>query len=161
MIVYGLDPGLTGAIAVAVNGTLVDVVDLPVRLEGSGKVKKRLDAAVMAAMVREVRKQHGIDSELAIIERVASMPRQGVASVFSLGHTAGVVEAVMLTLGVRVHFVAPRVWKGAMGIGADKADARARASLLYPAQAGMWPRVRDHNRAEAAMIAVYGWKKWA
>lgn len=161
MLVYGIDPGLTGALAVLINGRLIDVADLPVREEGGGTVKRRLDAAVLAAMVREVRRQHGVDSELAVIERVGAMPKQGVASVFSLGHTAGVVEATMLALGVPVEFVAPSVWKRSMELGRDKSDARAKASLCYPEQAGFWRLKSNHNRAEAALIARYGWQGFA
>lgn len=157
MIVFGVDPGLTGALAVLINGRLVDVADLPVREEGGGTVKRRLDAAVLAAMVREVRRQHGVDSELAVIERVGAMPKQGVASVFSLGHTAGVIEATMLALGVPVEFADPVRWKRLAGLGKDKSDARAKASLLYPEQAGFWRLKGQHNRAEAALIARYGW----
>lgn len=161
MLVYGIDPGLTGALAVLINGRLIDVADLPVREEGGGTVKRRLDAAVLAAMVREVRRQHGVDSELAVIERVGAMPKQGVASVFSLGHTAGVVEATMLAIGVPVEFVSPAVWKRSMELGRDKSDARAKASLCYPEQAGFWRLKSQHNRAEAALLARYGWGEHA
>ena len=157
MIVFGIDPGLTGALAVLINGRLIDVADLPVREEGVGTVKRRLDAAVLAAMVREVRRQYGVDSELAVIERVGARPDQGVATTFSLGHTAGVVEATMLALGVPVQFADPVKWKRLAGLGRDKSDARAAASLAYPEQAGFWRLKSQHNRAEAALIARYGW----
>lgn len=161
MLIYGIDPGLTGALAVLINGRLLDVADLPVREEGGGTVKRRLDAAVLAAMIREVRRQHGVDSELAVIERMSARPGQGVASVFSLGHTAGVVEAVMLALGVPVEFADPVQWKRAAGLGRDKSDARAKASLMYPEQAGFWRLAKHHNRAEAVLIGRYGWDKHA
>lgn len=161
VILYGLDPGVTGAIAVLVNGELRDVRDLPVRIEGGGTVKRRVDAAGLAAIVREWRSQYGPDSETAMIERVGAMPGQGVASVFSLGHTAGAVEGTLLALGCPVEFVAPAAWKRAAGLGRDKADSRARASLVYPAQAGFWTRAKDHGRAEAALLARYGWDRLA
>jgi NADPH:quinone reductase-like Zn-dependent oxidoreductase len=74
---------------------------------------------------------------------------------------AGVVEAVMLALGVPVEFVAPVVWKRAMGLGTDKTDARAKASLTFPKHAGLWPKKLHHNRAEAALLAHYGWQRKA
>lgn len=155
-MVYGIDPGLSGAIALMVNGELREIEDIPTRQEGTGKVKRRVDAAGLAAIVRDWRARFGVDSEQAVIERVASMPSQGVASVFSLGHTAGAVEATMLALGCPVAFVAPATWKRALGCTADKASSQARASLLFPSQAGLWARVKDHNRAEAVMLAHYG-----
>ena len=161
MIIYGIDPGVTGAISSMVNGQLHDVVDIPVRVEGSGTVKRKIDAAALAAIVRDWRRAIGIDSELAVIERVASMPKQGVASVFSLGHSAGVCEAVMLALGIRVDLVAPRTWKVACGVAAQKSTSTARASLLFPSHAGKWSRKLDHNRAEAVMLAWHGWSRKA
>lgn len=161
VILYGLDPGITGAIAVLVNGDLLDVQDIPVRNEGSGTVKRRVDAAGLAAIIRAWRSQLGPDSEHAMIERVSSMPGQGVASTFSLGHTAGACEATLLTLGCPVHFAAPATWKRAAGLGRDKADSRARASLLYPTHAARWARVKDHGRAEAVLLARYGWDQIA
>jgi crossover junction endodeoxyribonuclease RuvC len=161
MLIYGLDPGVTGAIAAIVNGRLHDVRDLPVRQEGGGTVKRRIDSAGLAAIVREWRAQLGPDSELAVLERVGAMPAQGVASVFSLGHTAGACEGVLLALGCPVEFVAPAVWKRAAGLGRDKADSRAKASLVFPGHAGLWTRVKDHNRAEAVMLAHYGWGRRA
>lgn len=130
-------------------------------MEGSGTVKRRVDSAGLAAIVREWRAQLGPDSELAVIERVASMPGQGVSSVFSLGHTAGAIEGVLLAMGCPVEFVAPATWKRAMGLGRDKADSRAKASLAYPEHAGRWIRKSDHNRAEAVMLAHYGWGRFA
>ena len=156
MIVYGIDPGVTGALACIVNGTLHAVADMPTREEGRGTVKRRACAAGIAAQIREWRGQLGVDAELAIIERVAARPGQGVASMFSLGHSAGVAEAVMLTLGVRVDHAAPASWKSSVGAGKDKATSQARASVLYPSHAGQWARAKDHNRAEAVLLAHYG-----
>ena len=161
MILYGIDPGVTGAIAAFVNGRLHGVRDLPTRNEGNGTVKRRIDSAGMASILREWRRQLGPDAELAVIERVASMPGQGVSSVFSLGHTAGAIEGVLLAMGCPVEFVAPASWKRALGLGRDKADSRAKASLMFPEHAGLWTKVKDHNRAEAVMLAHYGWTRLA
>lgn len=160
MIVYGIDPGVTGAIAVLVNGRLEAVVDLPAHAVSSGIVKRRLDGAGLAAIVRGWRARYGVDEELAIVERVGSMPGQGVASVFSLGHTAGVIEGALLTLGVRLEYAVPGVWKRAMGLSSEKSASQAVASRMFPTQAGTWACVKDHNRAEAALLAAYGAKRW-
>lgn len=160
MLVYGIDIGITGAIACMVNGVLHDVQDMPVREEGKGTVKRRVDAGGLAAIVREWRQQVGVDSELAVIERVGAMPSQGSSSVFSLGHSAGVCEAVMLAMGCPVQHVAPTAWKRSFGLGSEKAASSAKASLLYPQHAGLWRLKKQHNRAEAVLLARYGVKEW-
>lgn len=156
MIVYGIDPGLTGAISVFVNGELRDVRDMPTRELGSGTVKRKVCAAGLAATIREWRTQYGPDAELGVIEQVAAMPKQGVSSVFSLGHSAGVAESALLALGVSVEFVTPAKWKRAAGLSSDKAHARGKAILRWPSMAGQWQRAKDHGRAEAALIGAYG-----
>jgi crossover junction endodeoxyribonuclease RuvC len=158
MLIYGIDPGVTGAIALLVDGRLEAVADLPAHAVSTGTVKRRLDAAGLAAIVRDWRARHGVDAELAVVERVGSMPGQGVASVFSLGRTAGVVEAVLLTLGVPVEYAVPGTWKRAMGLTVDKSASQAVASRMFPRHAGTWSRAKDHNRAEAALLAAWGWR---
>lgn len=158
MIIYGIDPGVTGAVALLVDGRLEAVADLPAYAVSSGTVKRRLDAAALAAIVRDWRARHAIDAELAVVERVGSMPGQGVASVFSLGHTAGVVEAVLLTLGVPVEYAVPGVWKRGMGLTAQKSASQSIASRMFPEHAGTWSRAKDHNRAEAALLAAWAWR---
>lgn len=157
MIVYGIDPGVTGAVACLVNGVVHGIEDIPVRFEGSGAVRRKLDSAGLASIVRGWRVQVGPDDELAIVERVGSMPGQGVASTFSLGHSAGAIEGVLQALGIRLQLVPPQSWKRALGIGKDKAKSGAKASLMYPGSAEYWRRVKDHNRAEALLLAHYGW----
>ncbi|MBC7907617.1 MAG: hypothetical protein H7Y60_12860 [Rhodospirillaceae bacterium] len=43
-----------------------------------------------------------------------------------------------------------------LALPADKDGARARASQLLPAHAGLWCRAKYDGRAEAALIAYYG-----
>lgn len=155
MLTIGVDPGLSGAIAVCVNGVLREVADLPTVLVGGGSVKRQIDPAALAAIIRDWRARYGVDSEMAAIERVASRPKQGVASVFSLGHSAGIIAGVVAALGVPSAMVAPQVWKRAYMLGKDKAEARAMASGLFPDHAGKWARVKDDGRAEAALLARY------
>lgn len=161
MIVYGIDCGLTGAVSVFVNGELMAVRDMPTRELGGGKVKRKACAAGLAALIREWRAQFGPDAELAVIEQVAAMPGQGVSSMFSLGHSAGVAEAVFLALGISVEHVTPGAWKRAAGLSADKGHARGKASMRWPSMAGEWQRVKDHGRAEAALIGAYGYRLFA
>ena len=158
MIVYGVDPGVAGAISLLLDGRLVAVTDLPAHAVSTGTVKRRLDAAGLAAIVRDWRARYGVDAEIAVVERVGAMPGQGVASTFSLGHTAGVVEAVLLTLGVPVSFAAPSAWKRSMGLSSDKSASQAVASRMFPEHAASWSRVKDHSRAEAVLLAAWGWR---
>ena len=161
MVCYGVDVGITGAIAVMVNGRLMDVADLPAHVVSAGTVKRQIDPAGLAATIRGGRAQYGVDAEMAVIERVGSMPGQGVASVFSLGHSLGAVQGALAALGVPSTLVAPQTWKRSFGLAKDKSASQAEASRLFPEHAGRWALVKHHNRAEAVLLAAYGWREAA
>ncbi len=153
MLILGVDPGITGALALLdPQGRVEMAEDLPSlqRGGGRGRVRREVDPAGLAHLLRP----HAAHIRLALVEAVASRPGQGVASVFSLGHSLGAIHGVLGALGVPVHPIAPSVWKKALGLGADKEEARAMAARLFP----MIPlhRKADHNMAEALLIARYG-----
>ena len=151
MIIAGIDPGLTGALAVidTDEGTAT-VADLPTIEWGNGAVKRALDLPALAVMLAKIM------PDRVVVERVHSMPLQGVASMFSLGMTFGGILGVVAGLELPVMVVSPRDWKGALGLTADKDTARGVAAIWYPLAAGMLGRKRDHNRAEALLLAHFG-----
>ena len=140
------------------DGQLQDVRDIPAHEVGSGTVKRQVDPAGLAAIVREWRARFGVDAELAVLERVAARPGQGVASMFSLGHSLGACQGALAALGVPTVLVAPQTWKRQFALGKDKAQAQQRASETFPGHAGLWVKAKDHNRAEAALLGLYGWR---
>src|SRR5687767_11470224 len=79
----GIDPGLTGAVAILDQSKLlVDVFDMPV-------VDKQVNAVELAYVIAG----YG-DPFVTAIERVASMPGQGVASTFKFGMSYGIALGV-------------------------------------------------------------------
>lgn len=154
-IVVGIDPGLSGAMAAVTQDGLMAVTDLPViaKGKGAGKVKNEINPAGLVAMLREWVTFR--DDVLVVVERVSSMPGQGVASMMSLGDTVGCIRGVVAARGMPIEWVTPQRWKKHFGLPADKEYARARAIQLYP-EAPL-TRKKDHGRAEAILIARYGW----
>jgi crossover junction endodeoxyribonuclease RuvC len=153
MILAGIDPGLSGAVAFldAASGTVLDVADMPtLALSRGGKSKRDLDAHALARLIGDRRPGHGF------VELVGAMPGQGVSSIFAFGRAYGIAIGVLATLAVPMTFVAPMVWKRALGVPAAKDGARARASQLMPTAAHHWPLVKHDGRAEAALIGYYG-----
>ena len=150
-MIIGIDPGLTGAVAVI--GEDVEVHDIPVmaRGKGQGRVKAQVNAAGLVELL-----DLSVDGGRAdvYLERVASMPGQGVASMFSMGDTFGCIRGVCAALGYTVYLITPQEWKKAYKLGSDKEVIRAKAIELYPK--APLSRKKDHNRAEALLIARYG-----
>lgn len=145
--VIGIDPGLTGAVAVIAHGQAV-VHDMPViGTSATATVKRSVDAHGLARILK-------IMPGTVWIERVNAFPGQGVASMFSLGHSFGVALGVAAALGYPTHLVSPAEWKRFFKLGKDKELSRALASRLYPGV--KLDRMKDHGRAEALLIARYG-----
>lgn len=156
-LVVGIDPGLSGALALIGPAGLLAVADMPVvaKGKGAGRVKNEVNPAALAQLLREWVNGHA-DEVLVVVERVSAMPGQGVAGVFSLGDTLGAIRGVVAARGYPVAWVTPHAWKKHYGLPADKELARARAVQLYP-EADL-TRKKDHGRAESILIARYGWE---
>lgn len=153
MIVAGIDPGLSGAVAILDHdGTLLTVFDIPTVEEAHGKgTRSRVAPALLQdELIGDVR------IAVAYIEHVASSPQMGVTSAFRFGEAFGATLAVLQCCGVRTELVRPQVWKKALGLNNDGEVSRARAIEFWPDQSDLFKRKMDHNRAEAALIAEYG-----
>lgn len=152
-LTFGIDPGLTGAIAVLRDGLYADVLDMPT--VGRGKAgRQTVNAGELAAYLRSWRGQCPGADVSAVVEDVASRPGQGVVSMFRFGASCGAVDGVLAALGIPVHRVSPVAWKRACGLlGSDKDASRGKAADLFPdAPLG---RKRDHGRADALLLALW------
>ncbi len=151
--VIGIDPGLTGAIALLTPEDSLYVYDLPVLKARGGK--NTLDMHQLNDLLQELTTRSP-KLPLVVLEEVASMPKQGVVSTFTFGKTAGQIEGLIVGHGLKLQMIRPAVWKKAMSVSADKDTVRLQASRAFPEFAQLWPRKKDHGRAEAALIALFG-----
>jgi len=138
--VLGVDPGISGAIAFyfPCAPNRVAAQDMPV---AAGEV----DCATLAARIRQMA------PNLAIVERVASMPGQGVSSTFKFGAAHGAVLGVLAALQIPTRLVSPTVWKRHFRLDRDKGKSRALALRVFAKSPEHFARKRDHGRAEAAL----------
>ena len=154
-IILGIDPGARGAIAVLDgDGNLVEIHDMPAVEENSGR--PATNAPLLAAILA---KTH---ASRAYVEFVGARPTDAKASAFAFGRARGVIEGVAGSLAIPLRFITPPVWKRAAGVAPGKENkdaARARAIARWPAQAEMFGRKKDVDRAEAALIGWAGLMK--
>jgi hypothetical protein len=161
LVVIGFDPGITGAGAILGLQSGPVVFDLPsVELPGEGKTRKRLHArGLYQILIKHLAGQsgvHGITEALS----AGGMGRGNMMSVGSQYRTRGALEATLELVGVELEEVYPASWKklyGLQGKSEKKAEAtkasRQMAVRLYPDLADHLQRAKDHNRAEAVLIA--------
>lgn len=154
MIIIGIDPGLSGAIAFYDTvEQAVEIVDMPVlELVRNGKKKREVSAQSLANHLA------GRKVYAAFMERVNAMTGQGVTSVFSFGRSTGIVEGVLAAYDIPTTLVTPQAWQKAVNQRAGKDGSRERAMQLFPAQADLFQRKKDDGRSDAALIAYYGAK---
>jgi Crossover junction endodeoxyribonuclease RuvC len=151
MRVLGVDPGVRGGLAIVNDGeicTLIDGIDIPTV---GGAAKERVD--VLA--IRNWIKRHA--PQFAFIERAQALPKQGSSSGFKYGRATGSIEAAIILSEIPLEIVEPTVWKRYWRLpGKDKERARQKALELFPAAHGALARKKDHGRAEAGLLALYG-----
>jgi crossover junction endodeoxyribonuclease RuvC len=151
MIKIGIDPGLSGAIVIMEDNTPVEWCRMPTMKTGSAN---RVNAPALAAFIRP--SIYGEEIK-AYVELVSSMPGQGVASMFSFGHSAGVIQGVLGAFEIPVTMVTPSQWKKRAGlVGQDKDASRTLAIQMWPSWRELDQKGAGQAFADAALIAVHG-----
>lgn len=171
LIVVGIDPGLTGALAFIGCAGGVALEDMPtLDLPGDGLVKRRVDGRALADVVR---RHCPADQAVAVFcEAVGTMGgrNNAVQTQGSLLRSLGAIEAVFDMLRWPCMPVLPQTWQAFYKLRGKKTETRARGEMpaamkvareLYPQAAGNMARVGDHNRAEALLVAHWGWRYMA
>ena len=130
MKIIGIDPGLSGAIAVLEKNNVLNIFDIPVMSEGK-KNKRQLNSALLVNLLRENIIK---DEEVAVVvEQVNAMPGQGVTSMFNFGQTFGAIKGICAALNLPIYFVRPSRWKKHFElINSSKDSSRTKAIEMYP-----------------------------
>lgn len=129
--------------------TLVEVFDLPV--EKLGK-QTHIDGRALYARLSVYSQM----LRLAVIEAPHSMPGQGVATTFTFGRACGVCEGVASCLTSAIIRANPATWKVAVGVSSDKGSSLSLVREMFPGNDQFFKRKKDHDRAEAVLLAKFG-----
>ncbi len=138
-MILGIDPGKSGGIAwVSPDNALIYKMPETER------------------DVWELLRSFAPNTRKAYLEKVHSMPNQGVSSTFKFGTSYGMLWGFLVALEVPFEFVTPQKWQKAMGClsKGDKNVTKRRAQELYPNER------LTHATADAALIATYGLREW-
>ena len=153
MIIFGIDPGISGAISILKNKKVIEVVDMPTMIDGK-KNKKQVNGAQVTNIIKE--RLNSDEEILIVVEHVNAMPGQGVTSMFNFGQSFGVIKGVCSALSLPIYFVRPTKWKGHFNLIKTNKDAsRTKVIEIYPEISSKISRKKDSNKADAILIARY------
>ena len=153
MRILGIDPGLSGAIAILEEKKVLSIFDMPVMADGK-KNKRQLNSAQLVNIIRE--NIAGAHEIAVIVEQVNAMPGQGVTSMFNFGQTFGALKGICAALELPIFFVRPSKWKKHFElINSSKDASRTKAIEMYPKLSNQLSKKKDVNKSDAILIARF------
>lgn len=139
-LILGIDPGWSGGAALLdEDGNIGEVVSFANNTESD----------IISDISRMV-----TDCDIAYIEKVGPMPKQGVVSVFKFGWINGLLRGLIIG-SARTIEITPQRWQKALGClsHGDKNVTKAKAQQLFPG-------IKiTHSNADALLIAYYGYQQ--
>ena len=153
MKIIGIDPGLSGALAILENNKVLKIFEMPVMSEGK-KNKKQLNSAQLVKLLQNnIVKNEEVS---VVVEQVNAMPGQGVTSMFNFGQTFGAIKGICAALELPIFFVRPSKWKKHFElINSSKDASRTKAIEMYPSLSTELSRKKDVNKSDAILIARF------
>jgi len=152
MKIIGIDPGLSGAIAILENNKVLNIFDMPVMSEGK-KNKRQLNSALLSNLIKE---NIGNAEVAIVVEQVNAMPGQGVTSMFNFGQTFGAIKGICAALELPIFFVRPSKWKKHFDlINSSKDSSRTKVIEMYPKMSNLLSKKKDVNKSDAILIARF------
>lgn len=141
----GCDPGNQGGIALIQSQVAIEYERMP----GIAGIDKFIRNAVVAS-----------EGNITCIfeEHKGGGPQTNAAAHRSAGYYQGIFSALCHVHGVKMHMVTPQAWKKIIGANRDKQRSISLAEQIFPTVNLLFTRCRnkDHNVAEALLIAEYG-----
>ena len=153
MIIFGIDPGVSGAICVLKEGKILEVYEMPTMIDGKKNKRQVNGAEVTNIFLKEL---HNEDKAKVVVEHVTAMPGQGVTSMFNFGQSFGVLKGICSAMQLPMYFVRPAKWKKYFGLIKTEKDAsRTKVIEIFPYISSKISRKKDSNKADSILIAKY------
>lgn len=141
-VTLGIDPGRTGALAILTGDGDLTLHDMP------GTTLELHDLISSLPLV-----------SVCGLEALHPGPKMSNTSIARMFEDYGVLKGALAWRSITVQTVRPSVWKPAINLTSQKDMSRQKAMELFPDRAEDFKRVKDHGRAEAALLAWYA-RRW-
>lgn len=142
MIIVGIDPGLTGGVAVLKDGSLKDIFKMP-----------RGNLGINANALH--RKLLDIQPDLIVLEHVGVHFASSRLASFTFGTVFGMTLAVVELIPTKSRLVRPKDWQKGVGATIFKGTPKERAKTAFKACFKQDAPAHD-GIIDAALIAYYG-----
>ncbi len=153
MIIFGIDPGVSGAICVLKEGKIFEVYEMPTMIDGKKNKRQVNGAEVTNIFLKDLDNKY---KAKVVVEHVTAMPGQGVTSMFNFGQSFGVLKGICAALKLPIYFVRPVKWKKHFNLIKTNKDAsRTKVIEIFPYISSKISRKKDSNKADSILIAKY------
>ena len=153
MIIFGIDPGVSGAIGILENKKIIEIYDMPTMIDGK-KNKKQVNGSQVTNIIKE--KLNDDKEIIVVVEHVNAMPGQGVTSMFNFGQSVGVLKGICSAMRLPMYFVRATKWKKYFNlINSEKDASRTKTIEIFPYFSSQLARKKDGNKADAILIASF------
>lgn len=152
----GIDPGVSGGIAfMNKEKSYVRAYKMPATPYEFVDLIRGVIALHVNPMVLDINNVEVV--RFAFVEKVHSMPKQGVSSTFKFGTNFGMIQGVLAAMNISYDLVSPGVWQRKMkaASGGDKKVTKAIAQRRFPNAKTPTTRGITHAIADALLIAEY------
>lgn len=136
MFFIGIDPGLTGGVAV-IDAETVPIFVQPFKAD-DGEFNPHQFADILTDIRIQCSEKRMNMRLMAGVEKVHAMPGQGVSSMFKFGNTYGKILGVLAAKQVPYELITPQAWTKVMLAGENKADGKSRGANVAQR---MWPEL--------------------
>lgn len=160
MTFIGIDPGKQGVVAIYPEDSIEDIILLscPIIEMGKGSKADYVEKE-MVALLKDLVFKIGV---FCVLEKVHSMPGQGVSSMFSMGEGLGIWRGILAAVGYPYELVTPQRWRKELTADISGDDVKAKSII---AAKRLFPNVSlkrtsrckkdDDNFADALLLAEY------
>lgn len=164
-VVIGVDPGAPMTMAmIGSGGRWVahaggDLLSIPARTGRTHAPDKIWE--ILSSWVRWAEEKRDQDV-VAVIENVNPQPGEGVVSACKFMGSVWLMRGMFQAAGIPYVLTTPQEWKGHYQLpgGAKNKEASVRlARALFPYREWKLKYKKDHDYAEAALLARYHWLK--
>ncbi len=154
MLIIGIDPGISGSICFFEEGKILDVVEMPIMIDGKKNKRQVNGAQIYNEILKRINRSQ--KDVRVVIEQVSAMPGQGVTSMFNFGQSFGILKGICSAMQLPMFFVRPIKWKKYFNlINSQKDASRARAIEIFPYFSTQLSKKKDSNKADAILIASF------